>query len=117
MEDLVVKYAFTYGPLMIFFFAVGFAVYKAAPVLMTVFREVVAALNSSTLALNNSTQALNENSAAAEKHQQSMQAISTLWDEMRDRLDSFHCPYSNSQRSNKIVTLAPPVKKAQSATR
>lgn len=110
MEDLVVKYAFTYGPLMIFFFAVGFAVYKAAPVMVAMIKEIVAALNSSTIALNNSTQALDQ-------QQQTMQAVTQLWDEMRNRIDNFHCPYSNPTHSNKIVTLAPPTKRPQTATR
>lgn len=94
MEDLVVKYAFTYGPLMIFFFAVGFALYKAAPVSVALFKEIVAAMNSSTIALNNSTQALNANNDAMMRHHETVGMLNVIFNDLKDRMDAFECPHS-----------------------
>lgn len=103
MEDLVVKYAFTYGPLMIFFFAVGYAVWRAAPVVVAMFKEVVAALNSSTIALNNSTQALNSNNDAMYRHHDTVIALRDMFDQMRERIDAFECPHSPPRK--RIVAI------------
>lgn len=93
MEDAIVKYAFTYGPLMIFFFAVFYAIYRSSPVVITIFRELIAALNSSSAALNNSTSALNNNSEAMNRHYESMQALRDIFDQLRKHINSFECPH------------------------
>ena len=99
MDDLVVKYAFTYGPLMIFFFAVGFALYKMAPVAVALFKEIVAAMNSSTLAVNNSTQALNANSDAMRRHHETVSMLNGLFTDLKERMESFECPHAPPGRS------------------
>lgn len=98
MDELMWKTAFTYGPLMLFFLAVGFALYKWLPpaftTLTNAFREMVAALNSSTVALNNSTAALNSNNDALKNHQEVASTLREMWAEMRERMDSFECQNS-----------------------
>lgn len=89
IDTLIIKYAFTYGPLMIFFFAVGYAIYKVSPAAVALFREIIAAMNSSTIALNNSTSAISANNDAMLRHHETM---TKMWDEMRERIDTFQCP-------------------------
>ena len=116
MEDLVVKYAFTYGPLMIFFFAVGWGIKSYAPPLLTAWtslmRETVVALNSSTGAVMNSTrameastQALTANSDAMSKHHETVMVMQRFWEDMSKRLEkleNFSCP---AAEPNKIRVL------------
>lgn len=72
MEELVLKYGFTYGPLMLFFLGVGLAVWKWGPIVAStmaaLFREMTAALNASTVALNNSSVAIERNTEVMLKH-------------------------------------------------
>ncbi len=98
MDTLIVKYAFTYGPLMIFFFAVGYAVWRAAPVVVAIFKEIVAALNSSTIALNNSTQALNSNNDAMMRHHETVGMLNELFNDLKGRMDAFECPHASSRK-------------------
>lgn len=96
MEDLVVKYAFTYGPLMIFFFAVGWAVKSYGPPLFaawsSMMRETVAALNSASIAITNSTRAMDANAEAMARHAEQATYLRDVWEEMRDRIDNVQCP-------------------------
>ncbi len=107
MEELLTKYAFTYGPLMIFFFAVGMAAYKWLPpmfeTLTAVFREMVAALNSSTMALNNSTTALNSQNKAMEAHHELFGSMKEMWEEMRQRIDTFDCPHNVAPQARSVA--------------
>lgn len=100
IDAIIIKYAFTYGPLMIFFFAVGYAVWKAAPYVLATIREITAALTHANIALENSTKALEANTMASEKHSETVRMVDELWQEMRDRIDQFQCP---AQR----ITIAP----------
>lgn len=102
-DALIIKYAFTYGPLMIFFFAVGYGIYRAAPVAVSLFKEMVAAMNSSTIALNNSTQALNSNSDAMHRHYETVATLSDLFKDMRERIDAFECPHSPPTRRRPVA--------------
>lgn len=108
MEAVVFKYAFNYGPLMIFFLAAIYISYKWLPVvfnaLTEVFKEMIAALNSSTAALENSTKALDANNQAMEKHHEVMVSMRGVWDEMRERIDRFEC--SHPSRSS-FPSVAP----------
>ena len=96
MEDLVVKYAFTYGPLMIFFFAVGWAIKSYGPPLFAAWsnmmRETVSALNSASIAVTNSARALDANAEAMGRSMEAATFMRETWEEMRERMDSFHCP-------------------------
>lgn len=101
LDAIIIKYAFTYGPLMIFFFAVGYSAWKAAPVMLATIREITAALTHANVAIENSTRALNANTTASEKHSETVRMVDELWQEMRDRIDQFQCP---AQR----ITIKPP---------
>lgn len=111
MEDMVVKYAFTYGPLMIFFFAVGWGLQKYAPPLFAAWqammRETVSALQSASIALNNSTNAIQANSDAMTKHHETVMIMNRFWEDMRTRLDDFECPAASNR---KRVTRKPQVR-------
>lgn len=109
-EDYIIKYAFTYGPLMIFFLGVGYAAWKAIPVmaqnLTQLFREMIAALNSSTDALNNSTTALNANNQAMQMHHETVSVMRKLWEELQDRVNEFECPHTSKP-------IAKPIKRVK----
>lgn len=101
LDAIIIKYAFTYGPLMIFFFSVGYAIWKASPVALATIREITAALTHANIALENSTKALEANTAASVKHSETVRVVDELWQEMRERIDQFQCP---AQR----ITITPP---------
>lgn len=117
MEEIILKYGFTYGPLMLFFLFAGVAIWKWGPPIANaasnLFKEMVIALNASTTALENSTRALSANNEATTNLMQTHESLRGMWEEMRERIDSFSCPHAPTPRHNKIVTLAPPSKKAQ----
>ncbi|NDD53423.1 hypothetical protein EBZ39_06035 [bacterium] len=95
MEELVFKYGVIYGPLMIFYLAVGYIVWKWLPpvfqVVTSSFREMIAALNSSTIALQNCTKALDANNHAIERHHETFRGLEKLWDEMKILKESLPC--------------------------
>lgn len=102
MEDLVVKYAFTYGPLMIFFFAVGYGIKTYGPPLFSAWqsmlKETVSALQSASIALNNSTHAIQANSDAMTKHHETVMVMNRFWEDMRARLEDFECPAAGKRK-------------------
>lgn len=95
MEELVAKYGLIYGPLMIFYLAAGYVIWKWLPPIFQVvtsnFREMIAALNSSTIALQNCTKALDANNHAMERHHITFQGLEKLWDEMKILKESLPC--------------------------
>ena len=117
IETLVVKYVFTYGPLMIFFFAVGWGIKSYGPPLVAAWtnlmRETVAALNSSSNAMFNSasamdasTRALSANSEAMNKHHETVMVMQRFWEDMSKRLEkleNFNCPASIPNRNRGIA--------------
>ena len=114
MDDVILKYGFTYGPLMLFFLSIGLAVWKWGPpvanALTNIFRETVAALNASTTALENSTRALSANNDATSNLMRTHESLSTIWEEMRERMDSFQCAH---YEPTKITSLVQRQKKVQ----
>lgn len=103
MDGLIVKYAFTYGPLMIFFLAVGWAIKAYAPPLLAAWsnmmRETVAALNSASRALDNSTRAIEGNTVAMAQHHETVMVMNRFWDDMRSRMESLECQRKPRRRA------------------
>ena len=95
-----------HGPLMLFFLAVGYAISKWAPKVASYFvrliEDVVAALNRAN--------------AASQQNHELFTKTSQMWEEMKDRIDSFQCPHVPPARGQ-VFKLADQIKNRQSATR
>lgn len=115
MEEVVLKYGMSGGPLMLFFLGIGYAAWKWGPPvassILNTIKEIVAALESSTAALNNSTQALAANTNAMEKHHEAANKINEMWEEMKGRMDNFQCPHTPPTPPK--IALVQSTKKAQ----
>ena len=107
-EDMVARYIFAYGPLMIFFLAVGFGIYRAGPAVLALLRDMVVALNNSTSALKNSTQALEASNKAVLLTHDSIGQLSRIFDELHTRMDRFECANAEPRKRTRVTIKSPP---------
>lgn len=107
MDEMIIKYAFFYGPLMIFFFAVGWAVKQYTPPLFAAWsnmlRETVAALSAAALAMNNQSRALDTNSEALVRHAEATVNLRALMDDLKEAADGLQCPHVPPRRRGPVT--------------
>ena len=109
MEDQLFKIALNNGALMMFFIGILWAAYKWLPSVfattIAAFKDMVAALNASTNAIGNASQIISANSDLMKNHMNALDTIRDMWDEMRERIDTFQCPIAHSHTDKPQIAL------------
>ncbi|CAB4136953.1 hypothetical protein UFOVP315_13 [uncultured Caudovirales phage] len=83
-----------------FFLAVCFAIYKWAP---PAFKYMTDMAERMTSELARSNEILRSTNELMEKHVAIFEGTERLWSEMRERLDRFYCPHSQSPNAPAFV--------------